>query len=72
MSTVPPMRTSPPDYLTIVAAEFHEVFGMLSPQYGQPDSGIAWEAMPRSYQQCVRHTLLVLLERGTIIQNWYR
>lgn len=64
--TLPPIRHDPPDYLTRVAAELHETLQMLSPDYGQPESGIAWKAMPVSYKQCLRHVIQTLIERGTI------
>lgn len=72
MSHLPPIEHNPPDELTIMAAEFHEVWSMLAPEYGQAESGTPWKAMPRSYQQCLRHTLLTLLERETITRNWWR
>lgn len=66
--TLPPIRHDPPDYLTQVAAAWHEAFQMVAPEYGQPESGIAWRAMPLSYKQCLRHVVQTLLERGTIEQ----
>ncbi len=69
---VPPIQHNPPDWLTVIAAEFHEVFAMVAPQYGQSESGTPWKAMPRSYQMCLRHVLLTLLERETISRNYWR
>ena len=71
-SYLPPMQDNPPDYLTEVAAEWHEAFQMVAPQYGQPDSGVSWRATPLSYKQALRHVVLMLLERGTILQNCHK
>lgn len=69
---LPPIRTSPPDELTIVAAEFHDVLQHLASQYGQPESGIPWTQMPLSYQQCLRHVFQILFEHETIRRNYWR
>ena len=69
--SLPPM-TTPPDQLTVIAAEFHDVWQMLAPEYGQAETGARWQAMPRSYQQCLRHVLQTLIERGSISPNWWR
>ena len=68
---IPPIEHNPPDYLTRVAAELHETMQMVAPQYGQPESGVTWKATSLAYKQCLRHVVQTLLERGTIVQNWY-
>lgn len=69
---LPPMQTNPPDYLTEVAAEWHEAFQMVAAQYGQSETGVTWKATPLSYKHCLRHVVLTLLERSVFLQNWHR
>lgn len=70
-SGLPPSIDIPPDYLTIVAMEFHEAQRSLADRYAQPALP-PWAEMPEGYQQWVRQAFQTLAEHETIARNWWR